>query len=383
MECALYCPVYGFYEKEEDTIGRGGHFYTSISVGSLFGELLARQIAEWIEELQSAPPVSSAEGRQGAGVASQAGRPTAPFQVVEAGAHDGRLARDILGWFRDQRPDLLTKLIYWVIEPSARRQEWQRQTLVEFLPQVQWAKNLSELAESPGRLSGPARGQVRGVILSNELLDSMPVHRLGWDAGKEAWFEWGVTLSNGRLEWKRLEWDAASKIDPDGRLGSVSAALEWSSDSLKALPDGFSVEIGTAAARWWNEAAALLGAGKLLAFDYGMTEEELVQRGGTAGTVRAYYRHQTISDLLARPGEQDITAHVNFSALCRVGEKAGLKTEGLLTQEQFLTRIAGPIFNEKGGSDYLTAHRIRQFKTLTHPDHLGRSFKVLLQSRGL
>ena len=381
MECALYCPVYGFYEKEEDTVGRGGHFYTSVSVGSLFGELLARQFAEWLDELQGVPEVSLAAGRQGAKLA-QADKSVAPLQVVEAGAHDGRLARDILGWFRAQRPDLLNGLIYWVIEPSERRQEWQLRTLKEFLPQVRWATNLADLAESSDRLSGPTGGQVRGVIFSNELLDSMPAHRLGWDAARQAWFEWGVTLSEGRLEWTRLEWKPASEADPDGWVGAIAAAPEWSSDLLKALPEGFTIEIGVAAATWWNKAAGVLGAGKLLGFDYGITEEGLVQRGGTAGTLRAYYRHQAVSDVLDRPGEQDITAHVNFSALCRVGENGGLKAEGLFSQEQFLTRIAAPTFNRKGGSDYWTAQRIRQFKTLTHPDHLGRSFKVLIQSRG-
>src|SRR5205085_2631449 len=102
MELALYCPVYGYYEKEADTIGRRGDYYTSVSVGSLFGELLAFQFAEWLEQC---------------GVTKGAERQT---QIVEAGAHDGKLAADILHWLREYRSELFNRLEYWILEPSAR-----------------------------------------------------------------------------------------------------------------------------------------------------------------------------------------------------------------------------------------------------------------------
>src|SRR5262245_46773071 len=105
MDLALYCPDFGFYEKQKDCVGRRGDFYTSASVGSLFGELLAFQFAGWLEELQTA-----------------GGR----LQIMEAGAHDGRLAADILAWFKSRRPALFERIGYLIVEPSARRQEWQR-----------------------------------------------------------------------------------------------------------------------------------------------------------------------------------------------------------------------------------------------------------------
>jgi SAM-dependent MidA family methyltransferase len=367
MEWALYCPVYGFYEKEEDTVGRGGHYYTSVSVGSAFGELLARQFAQWMDE------VKGASGMQGAGVVIGAKGPaglevvgaTRPLVLVEAGAHKGQLAWDILAWFQVWRPDVLERLVYWIVEPSARREAWQRRRLGDFKARVRWAKSLPELRAS--------QGGVRGVIFSNELLDAMPVHRFGWDATRQSWFEWGVTIANDRLQWTRMGWDQR-------RFAAVFSY--WPAEVLASLTDAFSIEVGEVANWWWREAGRTLETGKLLTIDYGSTADELVKKAGTGGTLRAYYRHQAISDVLVRPGEQDITSHVNFSTLRKEGEIAGLKTEALMTQEKFLTGIAAPTFEEQKGQEYWTAERIWQFKTLTNPEHLGRRFRVLVQSRG-
>src|SRR5215472_13089530 len=105
MELALYCPNLGYYEIKADNVGRRGDFYTSVSVGSLFGELLAYQFVEWREAIK--PP---------------------KFHIVEAGAHNGQLAKDILAWLRSNRPSLFEKLEYVIVEPSPLRQQWQRET---------------------------------------------------------------------------------------------------------------------------------------------------------------------------------------------------------------------------------------------------------------
>jgi len=332
MRLALYCPVYGYYEKEEDTIGRTGDFYTSVSVGKLFGELLAFQFAEWLAECKSE---------------------TRPVQIVEAGAHRGDLARDILSWFRERRPELFQRLEYWIVEPSPMRQKWQRETLAEFT-NVHWLSHITDRAS-----------RFHGVIFSNELLDAMPVRRLGWSAQTKSWSELGVTLKEGRFGW------AAAKARENNMLGKDLEAV---------LPDGFIIELCPEAERWWRVTAQALESGRLITIDYGMTTEELVSPERNNGTLRAYYRHHQTSDLLANPGEQDLTAHVNFSALIAAGEANGLKTETFETQAQFLTRIGARAWKDDPLKQW-SESRARQFQTLTHPEHLGRSFRVLVQSR--
>ena len=138
------------------------------------------------------------------------------------------------------------------------------------------------------------------------------------------------------------------------------------------------MELCPAATHWWREAASALVIGKLMTIDYGGVLEELLSPVRNTGTLRAYSRHRIGADVLANPGEQDITAHVNFTEIINTGEAAGLKTELFTTQRQFLTEIARVVWK---GNDFLPPQKIRQFQTLTHPEHLGRPFKVLVQSR--
>ena len=121
--------------------------------------------------------------------------------------------------------------------------------------------------------------------------------------------------------------------------------------------------------------------GKLVAIDYGFTAEKQFAPERTKGTLRAYHRHHVTDDVLANPGEQDLTAHVNFSAIQKVGEESGLKTEMFCPQPQFLVRIMEKAFQWNDSFGKQIASRTRQLQTLTHPEHLGRAFRVLVQSR--
>src|SRR5438093_2523833 len=379
MELALYCPVYGYYEREQDTIGRRGDFYTSVSVGSLFGELLAWQFADWLEEAGGVSSQSSVRRPQGSALQ----RTTAPGlrsgraiwltpQIVEAGAHEGRLAKDILGRLRERRPALAERLEYWILEPSARRRALQERTLGALVGQVHWASDLEQLSQSQ-------KTGITGIIFSNELLDSFPVHRLGWDAQQRAWFEWGVTVRDGQFSWIRLRPTMPLNADPESLAkmscdvlpntlqNSTTPPLQPSA-SLE-LPNEFSIEVCPAAEQWWRAAARVLQRGKLLTIDYGLTAEELLLPERTQGTLRAYQGHHVSSDLLASPGQQDLTAHVNFPAIQAAGESAGLNTEAFLTQEQFLTRIAAQVWKGEPGFGEWFAQRTRQFQTLVHPEH--------------
>jgi len=204
------------------------------------------------------------------------------------------------------------------------------------------------------------------IIFSNELLDAMPVHRLGWDASEKVWFEWGVALERDCFVWHRLPITATS-LPPSG----VPARL------LEVLPNDFSIELSPVAENWWRDAARTLSSGKLMAIDYGLTRDQFFLPERSQGTLRAYREHRLSPDILMAPGEQDITAHVNFSALQAVGESVGLRTDCLVTQSQFLTRMASKVWKTEPPSQAQT----RQFQTLTHPTHLGDRFHVLVQSR--
>jgi SAM-dependent MidA family methyltransferase len=372
MELALYCPDYGYYEREEDIIGCLGDYYTSVSVGSLFGELLAYQFAEWLHEDEE----PRAEGR--------AGEEREAMRIVEAGAHGGDLARDVLRWLQEYRPGLYNRVEYWIVEPSKTRQKWQQRKLANLGNKVHWVRELASLTE---RTFPDARvlpgGGLRGIVFSNELLDAMPVHRLGWDARARVWFEWGVTFQAGRFVWSRIKDGGAGGGEQQSSAPFSLSHLQIPIHSrlLEVLPDGFTTELSQAAERWWREAVRVLACGKLMAIDYGLTAEEFLMPERKEGTLRGYQRHRLARDVLANPGQQDITAQVNFTVIRAAGESAGLRTSGLLTQAQFLTSIAARTWKDEDSFGEWTPERIRQFQTLTHPEHLGRSFRVLVQER--
>ncbi len=210
----------------------------------------------------------------------------------------------------------------------------------------------------------------------------MPVHRFGWDAQNKKWFEWGVAVDGEKFVWARISDSLASRNRERIGAGAFdpSSIFHLPSSLLAVLPDGYTIETCPAAESWWRAAAGIFARGKLLAIDYGFTAEEQFSPARVNGTLRAYHRHRVSDDLLAQPGEQDLTAHVNFTAIQKAGEEAGLQTETFCTQPQFLTRILSRAVKEKSFAS-LDAKQVRQFQTLTHPEHLGRAFRVLVQSR--
>ncbi len=225
-----------------------------------------------------------------------------------------------------------------------------------------------------------------GIIFSNELLDAFPVRRHGWDAQAKEWFEWGVIAEGDKFVWAKIWKSEAgsqeSKLNPPSPDSQLPTSIpHLPSSLLEVLPDNYTVEHSPAAENWWREAAGFLQRGKLLTIDYGYSDDEIFSPARTRGTLRAYHRHHVTDDLLANPGEQDLTAHINFSAIQKAGEEAGLTTETFCTQPQFLTRILQKAGAEKSFSDW-NARRTRQLQSLIHPEHLGRAFRVLLQSRG-
>lgn len=336
MELALYHPEFGYYEQSPNTVGKEGDYVTNVSAGSVFGELLAWQFADWI--------------RQGEGP---------PVTLVEAGAHNGQLAADVLSSLQRFSPDVWPEAKYWIIEPSNRRQQWQAATLRDFRPKVEWVKTIEEVA---GR---------DAIIFSNELLDSLPFQRFTWKVAQGCWNELRVGLNNGLFTWQSCALDS----ERDRSFLQNLHALEL------VLPDGFLLDISFAAETWWRKAATGLKTGWVLTIDYGKDTGELLRAEGGRGTLRTYSRHQGGSDLLTDPGAHDITGHIHFSALQAAGERFGLRTVFYDSQPRFLTQIAAALWKERG-AEIWTVRQRRQFQMLTHPDHLGRAFRVLVQQAG-
>ncbi|MCC7374880.1 MAG: SAM-dependent methyltransferase [Verrucomicrobiales bacterium] len=331
MAMALYEPALGYYESNQTRIGRQGDFYTSVSAGPVFGRLLATRFSEWL----------TASGGT---------------DVVEAGAHDGQLAADVLASL-EREPDLFRRVCFWILEPSPARRRMQEERLVRWKDRVQWRAGWQAM-ERP----------VHGIIFANELLDAMPCARFGWSVADQSWFEWGVALEKDQLAWARLP----------GRPS-------WWSDEWRpleaVLPDGYVVEESPEAMAWWRAAAEHLAGGWLMTLDYGDAEGPRLRPERTRGTLRAYHRHRVSDDLLAQPGEQDLTAHVNFAQIMETGEAAGLQTMDLMPQGRWLGRIAADLLGAGGGLGDWLSRESRQLQTLIHPGHLGQSFKVLVQAR--
>jgi SAM-dependent MidA family methyltransferase len=357
MELALYDRESGYYEHCE--IGQEGDFFTSVSVGSLFGVLLAIQFLNWAtEDLANASPHR--------------------WVLLEAGAHHGRLALDIL-WHLNRLKGLDDNRIeYWILEPSTRQKGFQQKTLASFAKHVRWFDRWDAL---------PPQG-VTGVIFSNELLDAFPVHRLGWDAAAHRWFEWGVGMDGDECRWLRRPHSEQLSFDLVRDYFRFSGLIEGDAADLEAtssldeffsmLPDGYILEVCPPAWQWWQKAAESLASGRLMTFDYGLQVGELLSPLRTQGTLRAYHKHHLSQNLLERPGEQDLTASVNFSMLQVIAERAGLKEVQCSSQSLFLSQIVAQTLKNGTAQTAWDEKRLRQFQTLSHPDHLGEVFKVAL-----
>ncbi|MBI4025098.1 MAG: SAM-dependent methyltransferase [Verrucomicrobia bacterium] len=321
MELALYHPEWGYYAKKDaiQNIGRGGDFFTSAAVGPLFGRLLARQFADWWNEME---------------------RPN-PFHIIECGGLDGRLAADVLAFLQQDSPSCHEAVRYVLAEPLPRLARSQKETL-SHCSRVEWTPSVANVQMDAG------------VIFGNELLDAFPVHSLEWR--QAMWRERCVTFSGENLTW----------------------TLQDCPGPLRAgLPEDYMgrVEVSPSVARWLETAVHALHRGRILLLDYGWTDEEYFQATRPEGTIRAYHRHQRMDDVLANPGEQDLTAHVRWTPLIRAAKHLGLCVTEFIQQGRWLTRILArqpwP----------LAPAEVRQFHTLTHPEMMGTPFRALVLSK--
>ncbi|MCP5540062.1 MAG: SAM-dependent methyltransferase [Akkermansiaceae bacterium] len=342
MAAALYDPDHGYYaDPDRQQTGRGGDFITSVSVGACFGGLLGREIARrWREDFGAADR----------------------FAIVEQGAHDGRLARDILEAIAGTP---LARIVrYFIVEPAERRRRWLRESFDGNPPPI---GDRARIVASPDEIREPA-----GVFLCNELLDAFPVHR--------------VRFREGQWREIRVEVTAPGRFrEVEAPIGAATSLLRETGELGHGFPEGYETELCLGVAPWALSVAPIFERGCWWIVDYGYEKEEYYRPDRRRGTLRCFRRHTAGEDPLEAVGETDLTAHVDFSRLRRAAESAGLVFEGLTEQHRFLTRAAGPwlLELERDGTARQpeNAKRLRQFHTLTHPDLLGQAFKVAEFSR--
>ncbi|BCU78341.1 SAM-dependent methyltransferase [Luteolibacter sp. LG18] len=322
MAAALYDPTRGYYARGTRQVGRKGDFFTSVSVGPAFGQLLARRFADWW---------------------TGAGEP-ARWRILEMGAHDGTLARDILETLAASSPTAFAGLTYAILEQLPSLAAAQTERLSDYGDRFQSVASPAELAPLPG------------IIFGNELLDALPCHVLEW---REAfWWEGRIDASNGHFQWNfNIRWDGPS---PQPSV---------------PLPSGYRTETRTGYRDLLASLAPTLERGLMLWIDYGFARPEYLLPERTAGTLRTFTRHRAGDDPLDSPGERDITAHVDFTAVAEAALSLGIVPTDFRDQGSWLTRQAGTWLR------HLEQHpdpaAIRQFQTLVHPAHLGARFHVL------
>jgi len=349
MKMALYHPRHGYYRSPREKMGRAGDYLTSPEVHPLFGHMVGRQLAEMWEVMGS----------------------PARFDLLEMGAGNGLLARDILRWAQRLHPAFLEALTYRIAETSPALVERQRQT-VEALGLRLGRK----VAWEPDEV--PAVGSVSGCLLSNELVDSFPVHR--------------VAVEGGKLLEVYVVWQEGCFQEELGPPSTPELAAYF--ERLGLLPgEGCRAEVNLAALVWVRQVAAALARGFVLTFDYGHEAGDLYAPWRRDGTLLCFYRHNPSSDPYARVGKQDMTAHVDFTSLLEEGRRHGLEPLGVTSQSRFLAalgigealaRLSGGQAPAPGTDLPLEEYyaRRRAVSELLDPAGLGR-IRVLVQAKGV
>jgi len=371
MSLALYHPELGYYtggRQGREPLGWTGDYLTSGDLHPLWGWAVARQLHQMWELL---------------------GRPV-PFDVLEPGAGRGLLAYEVWCYARQHAPDWFAALRYTLVDRApanaplrVARERRLREALVvlDTPPEAtRWASDIPEIFPT---------GTLTGVVVSNELVDALPTHV--------------VEISEGALREVYVATDAAGRLIET--LGPLSASelatyLDDFHIPWRRYPEGWRCEICLAAAPWMREIARTLRRGFALTIDYGDTARRLYTRYRRHGTLAVYRRHALGARALANPGSQDLTAHVNFSALITRGREGGLRLAGLTTQSELLQRLGvyeqaealgrrlypaadTERHTDRGQADHLRRRMLQSaVAALLNPGGLG-GFRVLLQQCGV
>ncbi len=329
MEMALYDPGLGYYAKDTTKIGREGDFYTGPHLHPIFGAMIGRQMEEMWEIL---------------------GHPET-FQIVELGAGMGYLAKDMLQYMEGRQ--FFRRLHYTMVELNPSVRAGQEITLRKYREKVGWCSDLEQVEP------------VVGCFLSNELLDAFPIRIVERDDALKEIF---VSVRGEEL----VEFRMACSRD----------VLEYFREFGIELPADYRTEVNMRIKKWIGRVAERLKDGFVLTIDYGYPAWDYYNEERNRGTLLCYYRHRVNEDPYRNIGEQDITAHVNFSSLKKWGEESGLKTGGFCGQGSYLVSLGIDRVIEEFYDGAPDAFETAKIKGLILPQGMGESHKVMIQYRG-
>lgn len=329
MEMCLYYPALGYYNSTKERIGSKGDFYTSSNLTHVFGAMIGRQIEEMWQILGETE-----------------------FAIVEYGAGTGQLCFDILHYLQ-HNDKFFRNLHYCIIEKSTAMVERQRKILNT---RVTWYDSVFEIPD------------LTGCIISNELIDNFPVHRV---AMEDELYEIFVDYNNSFIEVLRPAHD-----DLKNYLSELGVTLA----------KDFRTEINLDSSQWLKENADALQRGFIITIDYGYPSHDLYNSLRHNGTLMCYHIHRTNNDPYVHIGDQDITSHVNFSALCHWGWKNGIVCCGLTDQASFLLSLGYKEYfrnQDVGIEDMIASARKEAMLSHTLLFDMGMKYKVLVQSKGV
>lgn len=346
MELALYDVPYGYYMTQAieaegpspDRIGWGGDFFTAPELSPMLAKTLVRQILD---------------------IDAQLGHPDL-FTFTEVGGGNGTFAVDFLQECRAIAPDFFNRLSYQMVERSpylrSRQEARLRETAGNWAEgHLMWKSSLEEVASD----------SLTGAVFSNELVDALPVHRVRWENNQLC--EIFVAYEGGHFV-ERLDHCSSPKL------------AEYVESHKVSLSEGQTSELHIEAEAWMNTVARILHRGVVMTIDYGHTGSDYYRSDRKDGTLLCYYRHAISTNPYIRVGEQDMTAHVNFSALARSGTASGLDLIGLTTLANWLVGLG---VEELVRDQDQESEDVRALAQLLRPHGMGKTFKVLVQQKGM
>jgi SAM-dependent MidA family methyltransferase len=329
MHLALYTPELGYYCRAQSPIGKEGDFVTAPEISPLFSHCLARQLQDILSHLNDG-------------------------NILEFGAGLGTLACEILLYLEKQNA---LPHHYFILELSAPLKEAQRLQLQQRCPHL--LSRVIWLSELPT--------QFKGIVIANEVLDAMPAEILRlYDTHYEQAF---VTYNAPHFNWHYQKIEAVSLQE---QARKIAASLP-----TEVLSNGYITEVNTYIKPWINSLSECIQTGVIFIIDYGFLSEQYYHPDRKEGTLMCHYRHQSHSNPLIQVGEQDITAHVDFSAVIDAAIEAGLEALGYAPQAHFLLSL-GLLELASHAHDAVEQYQLaQQIKTLTLPSEMGELFKVL------